>query len=370
MFTVGSSRWAEDAGGAGGGSTRAHPPDEMLPAMLAVTARRLASFGASTAVRPNLARWVSSGGSLGADSPARYSFDSLGERLADVATERPADVAVVSPRGVEVTYGTLLAHADALADSMRATFATMRDDGREGAAGDEVMAHEPPPADALRGARVAISAIPGPEFDVAMKATWMCGAIAVPIARNHTKAETTHVLTDSGASVFVHIPERSDDDPAASSMEETFDFLTSVGVRRMVSVARVGERDGAARGSFRIREALAFAERRSIQSMRAMIVNAPSDGALIIYTSGTTGSPKGALHTHGSLAAQCTALMNAWDWSPSDRMYHALPLHHVHGLVNGWACAAATGATVEFAGDSSFAPRAAWARLRDDAGRR
>ena len=94
--------------------------------MLAATARRLASSGASTTVRarPNLARWVSSGGSLGADSPARYSFDSLGERLADVATERPADVAVVSPRGVEVTYGTLLAHADALADSMRATFAT------------------------------------------------------------------------------------------------------------------------------------------------------------------------------------------------------------------------------------------------------
>ena len=96
-------------------------------------------------------------------------------------------------------------------DSMRATFATMRDDGREGAAGDEVIAHEPPPADALRGARVAISAIPGPEFDVAMKATWMCGAIAVPIARNHTKAETTHVLTDSGASVFGHIPEQGDE---------------------------------------------------------------------------------------------------------------------------------------------------------------
>jgi malonyl-CoA/methylmalonyl-CoA synthetase len=334
----------------------------MLPAMLAATARRLASSGASTTVRarPNLARWVSSGGSLGADSPARYSFDSLGERLADVATERPADVAVVSPRGVEVTYGTLLAHADALADSMRATFATMRDDGRESAAGDEVIAHETPPADALRGARVAISAIPGPEFDVAMKATWMCGAIAVPIARKHTKAETTHVLQDSGASVFVHIPEQGDDDPVASSMEETFDFLTSVGVQRMVSVARVGECDGAARGELSrsrgIPGAVAFDEGR---------VNAPSDGALIIYTSGTTGSPKGALHTHGSLAAQCTALMNAWDWSPSDRMYHALPLHHIHGLVNGWACAAATGATVEFAGDVTFAPRTAWARLRD-----
>ena len=45
----------------------------------------------------------------------------------------------------------------------------------------------------------------------------------------------------------------------------------------------------------------------------------PEAGALIIYTSGTTGRPKGALHTHASLAAQVDTLCRAWEWEQSDR---------------------------------------------------
>jgi len=33
------------------------------------------------------------------------------------------------------------------------------------------------------------------------------------------------------------------------------------------------------------------------------------DGALVIYTSGTTGKPKGALHTHRSLASQARYML-------------------------------------------------------------
>ena len=272
----------------------------------------------------------------------------------DIATDRADDVAVVSPRGTRVTYGTLLAHADALADSMRATFARIAD---EGDGDDGVMTHEPPPEDVLKGERVAISAVPGPEYAAAMQATWMCGAIAVPIARGHTKAEMAHVLRDSGAALFAHVPEHLTDEEHADGRDamDAFEFVESVGIQRMVTVPRVDERtsmDGIMR-------------RKKTANPMGRERNASSDGALIIYTSGTTGAPKGVLHTHGSLAAQCTALMNAWEWSRYDRMYHVLPLHHIHGIVNGWMCAAAAGATVEFAGDASFAPRAAWSRLRD-----
>jgi acyl-CoA synthetase (AMP-forming)/AMP-acid ligase II len=95
----------------------------------------------------------------------------------------------------------------------------------------------------------------------------------------------------------------------------------------------------------------------------------PQDGALIIYTSGTTGSPKGVLHTHGSLYAQCLSLCEAWAWHPSDRILHCLPLHHIHGVVNAWLCAHFAGACVEFAPVSrnGFAPRTTWSRLRDGA---
>ena len=92
---------------------------------------------------------------------------------------------------------------------MRATFARIAD---EGDWDDGVMTHEPPPEDVLKGERVAISAVPGPEYAAAMQATWMCGAIAVPIARGHTKAEMAHVLRDSGAALFAHVPEHLTDE--------------------------------------------------------------------------------------------------------------------------------------------------------------
>jgi phosphoserine phosphatase/GNAT superfamily N-acetyltransferase len=54
--------------------------------------------------------------------------------------------------------------------------------------------------------------------------------------------------------------------------------------------------------------------------------------AVIAYTSGTTGRPKGALLTHDNLAATVCTLHDAWRWSASDVLFHALPLFHIHGL--------------------------------------
>ena len=42
------------------------------------------------------------------------------------------------------------------------------------------------------------------------------------------------------------------------------------------------------------------------------------------------------------------ALVDAWAWQQDDRILHALPLHHVHGVINALHCAHAAGAAVEF----------------------
>lgn len=68
--------------------------------------------------------------------------------------------------------------------------------------------------------------------------------------------------------------------------------------------------------------------------------------AIMVYTSGTTGRPKGALHTHGSLHAQCISLSQAWHWERSDVILHCLPLHHIHGIVNAWICCMHNGVCV------------------------
>ncbi|RLB45854.1 MAG: acyl-CoA synthetase [Deltaproteobacteria bacterium] len=59
------------------------------------------------------------------------------------------------------------------------------------------------------------------------------------------------------------------------------------------------------------------------------------DPLLILYTSGTTGAPKGAVLSARNVAANLDGLAEAWDWSASDTVTHALPLFHVHGLVLG-----------------------------------
>jgi len=69
--------------------------------------------------------------------------------------------------------------------------------------------------------------------------------------------------------------------------------------------------------------------------------------AMIVYTSGTTGAPKGVVTTHSQIQAQVTSLVSAWEWSPDDHILNALPLHHVHGIINGLTCALWVGATCE-----------------------
>jgi malonyl-CoA/methylmalonyl-CoA synthetase len=57
-----------------------------------------------------------------------------------------------------------------------------------------------------------------------------------------------------------------------------------------------------------------------------------ADAAMIAFTSGTTGRPKGAVLSHGNLRAGAEALVLAWGWTADDRLVHALPMFHMHGL--------------------------------------
>lgn len=90
----------------------------------------------------------------------------------------------------------------------------------------------------------------------------------------------------------------------------------------------------------------------------------PLDPALIVYTSGTTGSPKGAVLTHGNLAAGAAALRRAWRIDPDDRLSLSLPLFHVHGLCAGLFTMLDAGASL------LVYPRFDPARLSEDFGRR
>jgi len=58
-----------------------------------------------------------------------------------------------------------------------------------------------------------------------------------------------------------------------------------------------------------------------------------NDLALLLFTSGTTGTPKGAGLTHRNLRSNLQALLvDTWEMHEHDRLLHALPPHHLHGL--------------------------------------
>ncbi|KAK1808854.1 hypothetical protein LTR12_016776, partial [Friedmanniomyces endolithicus] len=73
-----------------------------------------------------------------------------------------------------------------------------------------------------------------------------------------------------------------------------------------------------------------------------------AEGGMMLYTSGTTARPKGVLLPTLVLAAQAHSLLEAWEYTPQDHLLHVLPLHHIHGTVNGMLTPLLAGSTIEF----------------------
>lgn len=178
------------------------------------------------------------------------------------------------------------------------------------------------------GPRVGLYLKPSAEYVASTWGTWIARGIAVPLCISHTQSELQYVINDSTMSLVQSFFCLLLVDPIA------FKILTDDASKRNlpsmadVHVETISE----------IRRGEAFLD--------SVTLPHEEGGALILYTSGTTGKPKGALHTHRSLNAQMESLSKAWGWSERDVLLHALPLHHIHGIVNALYTAHYKGACV------------------------
>src|SRR5262249_6806310 len=162
-----------------------------------------------------------------------------------------------------------------------------------------------------RGDRLALYLPNRLEYIELFLAATRLGLIVVPINVLYRERELGHILRDSTPKAVVVAGESS-----------SFDELTGNG-----SSPRIWQVD----------ELAGDAAARPAVSVDTTSLDESTPAALI-YTSGTTGPAKGAVVTHGNLAANARNLVAAWRITAADRFLLALPLFHAHGLGNGIHC--------------------------------
>ncbi len=91
-----------------------------------------------------------------------------------------------------------------------------------------------------------------------------------------------------------------------------------------------------------------FAEAADAAAPVEPVTRDAADLAAILYTSGTTGRSKGAMITHGNLVSNAEALVAIWRFTEADRLLHALPIYHTHGLFTACNTVLAAGASMLF----------------------
>src|SRR5579863_4400922 len=136
------------------------------------------------------------------------------------------------------------------------------------------------------------------------------GAIFNPLNTSYTSEELTYLVRDAEPRLLVCHPDEE------CRLEE---------IARAAG-ARVATLAPGLQGSIGSRA-------RASSPPKAIAEVAADTIAALLYTSGTTGRPKGACITHRNLAESARALARIWKLGPSDRLLHALPVYHAHGLL-------------------------------------
>ncbi|QNS02728.1 AMP-binding protein [Streptomyces xanthii] len=171
------------------------------------------------------------------------------------------------------------------------------------------------------GDRVAMQVDKSPEAIALYLATLRIGGVFLPLNTAYTGAEMEYFIGDARPRVLVCSPERQADHAHRAGPDLVVETLGTKG-------------DGT----------LLESEARHDEAVDA----AADDPAAILYTSGTTGRSKGAVLTHGNLASNCAALLEAWQFTDRDRLIHALPIFHVHGLFVAANMVLASGASMYY----------------------
>ena len=135
------------------------------------------------------------------------------------------------------------------------------------------------------------------------------GIIFLPLNNAYTVDEIGYFLNDATAALFICDPAR---------VEQFASVAKASGTQLMtLSADNTGSFSTLAAG---------------VPADFTVIERTGDDIAALLYTSGTTGRSKGAMLTQTNLVSNAQVLVDLWRISSADRLLHALPIFHAHGL--------------------------------------
>jgi len=76
---------------------------------------------------------------------------------------------------------------------------------------------------------------------------------------------------------------------------------------------------------------------------------APDDLLEILFTSGTTGNPKGVMLSHGNIMSNVSDIYRIIEYTPSDRAFSILPIHHSYECTGGLISTFCSGMSIFYA---------------------
>ncbi len=224
-----------------------------------------------------------------------HLFDLIASKIAD-----PHKVLIETPDGLSIRYRHMLTASARYANALAS------------------LGVEP-------GDRVAVQMEKSPAALFIYLACLRAGAIFLPLNTAYTPHEVGYFLSDARPKILVCDPERR---------EALADAAAKAGTR---IVTQGQGQDGELFD-------LAFASPPEF----ANFPRGADDIAAILYTSGTTGRSKGAMLSHGNLAANALTLVDYWRFTADDVLIHALPVYHTHGLFVATNCVLLSGASMIF----------------------